>query len=153
MDQHEQERRVWQRVLGTEDKSGDGQAEAVLQVLKQTLEAEQCYLCLAGRTTGCCQRTLQQLAREKRCQAKQLETVYFLLTGCCAKVKCCPCNCCGKLCCLIRARWEAEQRASEGYCTASERFCQFSGLYACLSRASAQAAKKLRCVLQELLSA
>lgn len=152
MDQRDYERRVWERVLSTSPQDGDiAQAEAVLQTLKQTLEAEQCYRCLASRVGGCCRNTFLQLAQEKCCQARQLKSVYFLLTGCCAKVKCCPCNLSGDLCCLIRARFEAEQRAAEGYCTASKRLSQFSNLYACLSRACFQAGEKLRCVLQALL--
>lgn len=151
MEEMDFERRVWQRVLGAEETSGDGQAEAVLQALKQTLQAEQCYRHLAACTGGCCQKTLLALAKEKRCQAKQLETVYFLLTGCCAQVNCGKCCSSGSLCCQIRSRFHAEQRAAEGYCTASERFGQFSNLYASLSRQSAQAAEKLRCVLQELM--
>lgn len=149
MDQ-DYERRVWQRVLGTE-VDRDKQDEAVLLALKQTLEAAGCYQKLAGRTGGNCRNILLQLAREKCCQAKQLESVYFLLTGCCAKVKCENCDCCGKLCCLIRQRFLAEQRAAEGFCTAAERFGEFSNLYACLSRESARAAEQLRCVLQALL--
>ena len=149
MDQ-DYERRVWQRVLGTE-VNRDKQDEAVLLALKQALEAADCYTKLAGRTGGSCRNTLQQLAREKCCQAKQLESVYFLLTGCCAKVKCENCDCCGKLCLLIRNRFLAEQRAAEGYCTAAERFREFSGLYTALSRESARAAEQLRCVLQNLL--
>lgn len=149
MDQ-DYERRVWQRVLGTE-VSQDKQDEAVLLALKQTLEAEQCYMKLANCVSGCCRATLLQLCQEKRCQAKRLQTVYFLLTGCCAKVKCENCDCCGKLCCLIRNRFLAEQRAAEGYCTAAERFREFSCLYATLSRESARAAEQLRCVLQSLL--
>ena len=149
MDQ-DYERRVWQRVLGTEIDR-DKQDEAVLLALKQTLEAAECYMKLAGRTVGGCRNTLQQLAREKCCQAKQLESVYFLLTGCCAKVKGEGCDCCGKICCLIRDRFLAEQRAAEGYCTAAERFPEFSCLYATLSHESARAAEQLRCVLQNLL--
>lgn len=149
MDQ-EFERRVWQRVLGTE-VDRDKQDEAVLLSLKQTLEAAACYTKLAGCVSGSCRATLQQLAREKCCQAKQLESVYFLLTGCCAKVACDSCNCRGTPCCLIRQRFLAEQRAAEGYCTAAERFKEFSCLYASLSRESARAAEQLRCVLQNLL--
>ena len=149
MDQ-DYERRVWQRVLGTE-VDRDKQDEAVLLSLKQTLEAAECYTKLANYVNGCCRATLEQLAQQKRCQAKQLESVYFLLTGCCAKVKCDPCNCCGKLCCLIRAQFLTEQRAAEGYCTAAERFKEFSCLYANLSRECARAAEQLRCVLQNLL--
>lgn len=152
MDSYEFEREIWQRVLSSDQPDENAQqASAVQQVLKQTLAAEQCYTCLACRTNGCCRQTLQQLAREKRCQAKQLETVYYLLTGCCAKTECCPCSCRGNLCELIRCRFTAELRAADGYCRAAEQFRQFSSLYASLSRAAVRDAEKLRCVLQALL--
>ena len=151
MDPRTMERAVWQRVMGAPDCAQNASGR-ILELIHAEQREAALYAALAARTAGVCRSVLQQLSREERCHARQLETVFYLLTGSCAQGcperPACPS---GGLCALLRERFAAEQQAAEGYRGMAETSPRFRDVFLHLAADETRHAARLRCLLQQLL--
>ncbi len=148
---NQKEQAIWQRVLAVNSPdclSG----EKVQQMIAHELADAETYARLACCTQGCCRQTLQKISREERCHARQLETVYFLMTGRCAELCAAQAeNGSGTLCARLRARFSEEQNGARAYREAAGRSEQFRELFTHLAADEARHAELLRGLLCCLL--
>lgn len=81
----QQEQRVWERVGGVQPREdsveGSLNAESVLNKASRELEQAALYQYLACRVPGACGRILGEIGQEKLCHARELRSIYFVLTG------------------------------------------------------------------------
>lgn len=152
-----QAQRVWSRVMAaqtdaqnqTPARSGQTDAQAarpaptvweqapavitpeqVMELISGEMKDAATYRCLSARMKGCARKTLETLAHEERCHAKQLGAIYFLLTG----KKACPprpeppCITCNAE--TLRRQYQMELAARERY----ESLAPLAGARACTMR-------------------
>ena len=126
-------------------------AEAALELYTAQLRAAATYRCLAEMARGRVRQALMQLAEGKRCEARRLAAVYFVMTG----RKPCPDRpkppCVSCLNEALRQAYQEELCAAELY----RRYAARAGAHACLLERMAERAcenaQLLLCTLEQSL--
>lgn len=129
--------KVWQRVgLAQKEKTCQGTltGELLQKLIAQEWADCRTYHALAASAQGCTAAALRRISQQEADHARQLQAVYFILTGkqaprCCAARK--------KLCCniaILRQRVGDEQEGAQTYHQIADQAGPYAMLFSCLAR-------------------